>query len=92
MEKVSEVPEEFIGPILPCLDLLENGNINIYAVQKSFWKKYSRLALNVVCLVLYQLGLTMYLGNVFRGELKLEELAYVVSIYVVTMQCKFMIN
>lgn len=90
MEQLPDLPEEFLEPILPCLDLLKNVCIHLYAaVEKCLWKNYGRLTLNVVCLFTYLIATTVYLCNVFRGNLSMEELAYVVSVYVVGIQGKF---
>lgn len=86
MEELPDISEEFIEPILPCLSLLRNAHILIYANGKPFWNEKCHLTLNVVPVVTYLLSLTMYMGNVFRGELQLEELAYVISVYVVSVQ------
>ncbi|KAF9803748.1 hypothetical protein SFRURICE_012047 [Spodoptera frugiperda] len=86
MEELPDISEEFIEPILPCLSLLRNAHILIYANGKPFWNEKCHLTLNVVPVVTYILSLTMYMGNVFRGELQLEELAYVISVYVVSVQ------
>ncbi|KAF9424206.1 hypothetical protein HW555_000599 [Spodoptera exigua] len=86
MEELPEISEEFLEPILPCLGLLRNAHILIYVDRKPFWNDKCHLILNVVSVVTYLLSLTMYMGKVFRGELLLDELAYVVSVYVVTVQ------
>ncbi|CAH1636736.1 unnamed protein product [Spodoptera littoralis] len=86
MEELPEISKEFIEPILPCLGLLRNAHILIYAHGKPFWNEKCHLTLNIVSVVTYLFSLTMYMGKVFRGELQLEELAYVISVYVVSVQ------
>uniref|UniRef100_A0AAU6ND63 Odorant receptor n=1 Tax=Mythimna loreyi TaxID=667449 RepID=A0AAU6ND63_9NEOP len=86
MEDLSNIPKEFIEPIRLCLNLLENCSIYVYTKKICIWKRYAHLTQNVVSLVIYMIALTMYFGIVFRGDLKLDEIAYVVSVYVVSIQ------
>nr|ALM26250.1 odorant receptor 85 [Athetis dissimilis] len=86
MNELPEVPKEFIEPLLLCFGLLQNASIYIYDTEKCIRKKYFHLILNMVTVGPYLCALTMYLGKVFRGELQRDELAYVMSIYVVSVQ------
>lgn len=92
MEELLEIPDEFLEPILPCLDLLKNVNIQIYEKPKTFCKINWRSLLVVPSVIAYHASLTMYMSKVFRGELQLDELAYVVSVYVICTQCKIFLN
>lgn len=88
MEEPKDLPEEYIGPIVDCLNILENSNLMIYKKPRGFFKKYCFPVLVLCCIIGFHTSLTMYMVKVFKGELQLDELAYVVSVYVICTQGK----
>nr|QPX50371.1 odorant receptor [Helicoverpa armigera] len=86
MEEFHNLPEEYRENIEHSLNLLTNGNILIFHKPNSFFEKRFRPYVVICSVVTYLASLTMYLGKVFRGELQLTELSYVVSVYMVSVQ------
>lgn len=88
MEEVNNLPEEFFAPIKNCLELLNNSNLTFFDKEKKF-SKYIRYAYIVPCVIIFYISQSAYLRKVFKGELELFELGYVLPIYVVCTQSKY---
>lgn len=92
MEELFDMPHEYIEPIYRCFNILQRCNIFIFDKEKSFWKKNWRFIYIMPCVVLYYISLSVEMSKVFNGNIGLVELAYMVTVYVVTNQGKISIN
>ncbi|XP_021203274.1 odorant receptor 4 [Bombyx mori] len=85
MEELRGLPEDYLEPLLPCLDLIKRCNVTFFD-NGTLFNRYWRYFYIIPCVVAFYIFLSAYMMQVFEGQLELSELAYVVSVYVVSNQ------
>lgn len=88
MDSLTTLPEEYLQPLLPCFDLLKNCNV-LFFDDRAFFRRVLPYLYILPSVAAYHVALTIYLMEGFKRSMDLDELVYVVPVYMVTLQSEF---